>query len=88
MFQSARAGARCVLFAATSPDCDGGNLVTVTGMSEIRGTPTVIPPYPNASDPKLGTHIWDLAQEATGLTFEIQGPTPAATPAASAAPAT
>jgi NAD(P)-dependent dehydrogenase (short-subunit alcohol dehydrogenase family) len=68
-FQSARAGATVIVRAATDPAIEGGQLIGVDGMAQMRGNPTVIPVFPNAADPATATRLWDPGREATGTAF-------------------
>ena len=70
--QSADMGALDQLYAATDPGAESGEFIGPRRMREQRGTPTVVQPDPNATDPALARRLWDLSEELTGVQYEFQ----------------
>jgi NAD(P)-dependent dehydrogenase (short-subunit alcohol dehydrogenase family) len=68
--QSARAGAWPTLYAATHPDLHGGEFVGPTSMGGQRGTPGVVPPFPNARDEGIAGRLWTVSEELTGVRYD------------------
>ncbi len=69
--QSADMGALDQLYAATDPGAESGEFIGPRRMRERRGTPTVVRPDPNATDPALARRLWDLSEEMTGVHFDF-----------------
>jgi NAD(P)-dependent dehydrogenase (short-subunit alcohol dehydrogenase family) len=69
--QSADMGALDQLYAATDPGAQSGEFIGPRRMREQRGTPTVVQPDPNATDPELARRLWDLSEELTGVRYEF-----------------
>jgi NAD(P)-dependent dehydrogenase (short-subunit alcohol dehydrogenase family) len=69
--QSADMGALDQLYAATDPAAESGEFIGPRRMREQRGTPTVVKPDPNATDPDLARRLWDLSEELTGVHYEF-----------------
>jgi NAD(P)-dependent dehydrogenase (short-subunit alcohol dehydrogenase family) len=69
--QSADAGALPLLYAATQPDLEGGTYVGPDGIAESRGHPRVARPSAAARDEALAARLWSVAEELTGLRFEL-----------------
>jgi NAD(P)-dependent dehydrogenase (short-subunit alcohol dehydrogenase family) len=68
--QSARDGALPLLYAAMAPPARGGAYYGPAGLGETRGAPGPSWTAPQATDPTVGTRLWELSEELTGLTFE------------------
>ena len=67
--QSAEAGARPMLYAATMPDVQGGDYWGPDGLGEIRGHPKRVPSSARARDAQLAQRLWACAAQLTGVTF-------------------
>ena len=69
--QSAESGALPTLFAATSPQAEGGGYYGPNGLSELRGPPAparIMPPQ--ARDKAAAGKLWDVSQQLTGVPFD------------------
>lgn len=73
MAQSAAAGALPSLYAATSPDVEGGACYGPR-LLQYRGTPVKVAAPPQADRPGLGKRLWDVSETLTGIAY---APTPA-----------
>jgi NAD(P)-dependent dehydrogenase (short-subunit alcohol dehydrogenase family) len=71
--QSAEMGALPVLYAATEPGLDGGVYVGPDGLGEFRGHPRVVSPTRQARDESQAARLWSVAEELTGVRFELGG---------------
>ncbi len=71
MAQSAEAGARSELFAATDPDVRGGSFIGPDGLGQNRGHPKVGRPVGRAEDPGDARRLWELSEELTGVRFDL-----------------
>jgi NAD(P)-dependent dehydrogenase (short-subunit alcohol dehydrogenase family) len=69
--QSAEAGALPLLYAATDPDVEGGAYVGPDGIGEFRGHPRITRPNGAARDPEVAARLWSVAEELTGVPFEL-----------------
>ena len=69
--QSADAGARPELFAATAPDVEGGAFYGPDGFNEMRGSPKLVQATSRANDPELGRRLWEVSEELTGVAFGL-----------------
>lgn len=65
----ARMGALPSLFAATSPDVQGGHLYGPHGDGGLRGYPVETPIDPLLLQDSLGEQLWSFCNEAVGCTF-------------------
>lgn len=63
---SAAAGALPTLFAATSPDAQGGGYYGPNGFHEMKGTPAPARIMPQALDPDVSARFWDASIALTG----------------------
>ena len=66
--QSASAGARPILFAATAPDAAGGGYYGPSGMF-LSGPPAPTRLPPQARDAATAASLWDASQRLTGVVF-------------------
>ena len=66
--QSAAAGARPELYAATMTDVKNGAYFGPDGIGEVRGSPTVVGSSKASRDEVVATRLWDAAVELTGVT--------------------
>jgi NAD(P)-dependent dehydrogenase (short-subunit alcohol dehydrogenase family) len=67
--QSAAAGARCQLYAATMPDVASGDYLGPDGPFEMRGHPTRVGSSRAARDPAAATQLWELSARLTGVSY-------------------
>jgi len=68
--QSAESGALPTLFAATSPQAEGGGYYGPNGLNELRGPPAPARIMPQARDKAAEAKLWDVSQQLTGVSFE------------------
>jgi NAD(P)-dependent dehydrogenase (short-subunit alcohol dehydrogenase family) len=68
--QSAESGALPTLFAATSPQAEGGGYYGPNGLYELRGPPAPARIMPQARDKAAAAKLWDVSQQLTGVSFE------------------
>lgn len=66
---SAANGAASLVYAATSPDAKGGELVGPTGLFEMSGRPGSCKLASWASDPEAGSKLWRISEELAGVHF-------------------
>ncbi len=71
MGQSADMGALPSLYAATYPGLEGGSYVGPDGIGEFRGHPHLVSPNRAARDEHAAARLWTLAEELTGVRFEL-----------------
>ncbi|HEV2982295.1 MAG TPA: oxidoreductase [Solirubrobacteraceae bacterium] len=69
--QSAEQGALALLYAATAPDVEGGAYVGPDGIGEFRGRPRLVSPNARARDQQTATRLWEVAEQLTGVSFQI-----------------
>jgi len=69
--QSADMGALPLLYAATSPDVDGGAYVGPDGFGEFRGHPRLTTPSGAARDEEVAARLWTVSEELTGVRFDL-----------------
>jgi len=67
--QSAEAGARPMLYAATMPDVRGGDYWGPDRLGEMRGHPKRVTGSSRARDAELAGRLWDRAVQLTGVAF-------------------
>jgi len=67
--QSAEMGALPTLFAATSPDAEGGGYYGPGGFGEMRGHPTAVDRTAAARDEHVAARLWRSAEALTGVAF-------------------
>jgi NAD(P)-dependent dehydrogenase (short-subunit alcohol dehydrogenase family) len=68
--QSAESGALPTLFAATSPQAEGGGYYGPDGLYELKGPPAPARIMPQARDKAVAGKLWDVSQQLTGVSFE------------------
>jgi len=68
--QSAESGALPTLFAATSPQAEGGGYYGPNGLNELKGPPAPARIMPQARDKAGAAKLWDVSQQLTGASFE------------------
>jgi NAD(P)-dependent dehydrogenase (short-subunit alcohol dehydrogenase family) len=71
--QADDAGALPTLYAATSPDAQGGEYIGPDGFMEMKGSPTVVQPRPNALDEAVAQRLWTVSEELTGVSYTPLG---------------
>jgi NAD(P)-dependent dehydrogenase (short-subunit alcohol dehydrogenase family) len=69
MSQSAAAGALPTLYAATSPDVEGGALYGPNGLFELTGSPVKVKIAPRALDRATWSRLWEVSEQLTGVTL-------------------
>jgi NAD(P)-dependent dehydrogenase (short-subunit alcohol dehydrogenase family) len=69
--QSADMGALPILYAATSPEVEGGAYVGPGGLGEFRGHPHLASPTRAARDEETARRLWEVSEELTGVRFEL-----------------
>jgi NAD(P)-dependent dehydrogenase (short-subunit alcohol dehydrogenase family) len=67
--QSAAQGALPILFAATSPQAEGGAYYGPDGFREIRGYPTAAKIEPHALDREAARRLWSISEDLTGAAY-------------------
>jgi NAD(P)-dependent dehydrogenase (short-subunit alcohol dehydrogenase family) len=68
--QSAESGALPTLYAATSPQAEGGGYYGPNGLYELRGPPAPARIMPQARDKAAAAKLWDVSQQLTGVSLE------------------
>jgi len=69
MMQNDVAGALPTLYAATSADAHGGEYIGPDGFQELKGSPVVVQPRPQALDVAVGGRLWTVSEELTGVHY-------------------
>ena len=69
--QNAEMGALPVLYAATAPEVESGQLIGPNARNESKGFPTVVEPLEAARDRDLAKRLWDVSEELTGLHLDL-----------------
>jgi len=69
--QSAAAGALPTLFAATSPQAEGGAMYGPNGFYELKGSPVRSKIAAHAQDPAIWRRLWDVSEQLTGLRMPL-----------------
>jgi len=69
MMQNDEAGALPTLYAATSPNAHGGEYIGPDGFGELKGSPVVVQPRPQALDTAVGERLWAVSEELTGVHY-------------------
>ena len=68
--QSAAAGALPVLYAATSPEAEGGIYYGPQGFMDLKGPPGKAHIAPQAQNQSDAVRLWEISEKLTGLRFE------------------
>ena len=71
--QSAAEGALPILFAATSPDAEGGGYYGPNGWGELRGAPAPAEVAPQALDHAVAERLWAVSEALTGVSMDDPG---------------
>jgi NAD(P)-dependent dehydrogenase (short-subunit alcohol dehydrogenase family) len=69
MMQRDDAGALPTLYAATSAEAHGGEYIGPDGFQELKGSPVVVQPRPQALDVAVGERLWAVSEELTGVVY-------------------
>ena len=69
LMQNDEAGALPTLYAATAPDAQGGEYIGPDGFGELKGSPVVVQPRPQALDVAVGERLWAVSEELTGVHY-------------------
>jgi NAD(P)-dependent dehydrogenase (short-subunit alcohol dehydrogenase family) len=69
--QPAAAGALPTLYAAASPDAEGGGFYGPDGFGEMKGTPKAAVIKPAAQDMAAAKKLWDVTEKITGLRYAL-----------------
>ena len=69
MMQNDEAGALPTFYAATSPNAQGGDYIGPDGFGELKGSPVVVQPRPQALDTAVGERLWAVSEELTGVHY-------------------
>jgi len=69
--QNAAMGTLPQLYAATSPDVDGGDYVGPDGFAEQRGYPQIARPTSAARDEETARRLWEISEELTGVRWDL-----------------
>jgi NAD(P)-dependent dehydrogenase (short-subunit alcohol dehydrogenase family) len=69
MMQKDDAGALPTLYAATSAEAHGGEYIGPDGFQELKGSPVVVQPRPQALDVAVGERLWAVSEELTGVVY-------------------
>ena len=69
--QSDAAGALPSLYAATMPDVVPGDYFGPDGFGEQQGHPVRVAMSARARDAVVGTRLWEVSEELTGVTFDL-----------------
>ncbi|MWV38376.1 oxidoreductase [Natrialba sp. INN-245] len=72
--QSASKGALPTLYAATSPDVEGGGYYGPGGLLNMRGPPQRQASSDRSYDRKAARRLWDLSRECTGVEYDLPEP--------------
>ena len=67
--QTAAEGILPALYAATSPDAQGGRFYGPSGPMQLTGAPTERKPYKYIADERDGERIWRLSEQLTGVSW-------------------
>ncbi|GAB7051296.1 oxidoreductase [Catenuloplanes indicus] len=73
MWQDPAVGALPILYAATSPQANGGGYYGPKGFQAVRGLPGVEIVPENARDPQLGARLWATLEELGKVSFGDAG---------------
>jgi hypothetical protein len=69
--QSPERGALPTLYAATATGVEGGDYVGPDGPGEFRGFPKKVKAIPDAYDPAIGSRLWQVSEELTGVRYAL-----------------
>jgi NAD(P)-dependent dehydrogenase (short-subunit alcohol dehydrogenase family) len=69
LMQPDAAGALPTLYAATSPDAKSGEYIGPDGFGNLKGSPAIEKPRPQALDTAVAAHLWTVSEQLTGVTY-------------------
>src|SRR3954451_1579849 len=69
--QSDEQGALPQLYAAVSPDVNGGEYFGPSGFQEQRGAPKRVDSRPRSKDEAVAARLWQVSEELTGVRFPL-----------------
>ena len=69
--QTAANGALPLLFAATSPEANGGTYYGPSGFRETRGYPSTAKIAPHALDRRAAVRLWSMSEALTGVAYRL-----------------
>lgn len=69
LFQNDELGALPTLYAATSPEAQGGQYIGPDGRGEMGGHPKVVEPRPHALDEQAGRRLWTISEQLTNVVY-------------------
>jgi NAD(P)-dependent dehydrogenase (short-subunit alcohol dehydrogenase family) len=72
--QTAAAGARPTLYAATSPDVRSGQFIGPAHVAQLFGPPKVVQPSRGARNPADAGRLWEISEELTGVSYRFPAP--------------
>jgi len=64
-------GALPTLYAATSPQAEGGDYIGPDGFMELKGSPVVVQPRANGLDVATGEKLWAVSEALTGVVYPV-----------------
>jgi hypothetical protein len=67
--QNVDAGLLPALYAATSPQAQGGRFYGPDGLGQFTGAPTELTVYRAARDEAAAARLWDVSERLTGVGF-------------------
>lgn len=70
--QPPAAGAQSVVYAALSPNLQGGEYVGPGGFKEWRGKPAIVHSTPYACCQEVARQLWTLSEKLTGVSFNLK----------------
>ena len=70
--QSAEMGALSELYAATDPGAESGRFYGPGGFMELRGYPAEVQPVAAAKNEETARRLWDISEQLTGVTWDLQ----------------
>ncbi|MFI7641556.1 oxidoreductase [Nonomuraea sp. NPDC049400] len=74
-FRPTPEGAKTSLYAATVPDLPGGSYIVPDGPLQLRGEPTRRTRERAIRDSVTATHLWQLSERLTGVTYALSAAT-------------
>ena len=72
--QTAAAGARPTLYAATSPDVRSGQFIGPAHVAQLFGPPKVVQPNRRAKNSADAARLWEISEELTGVDYRFPAP--------------
>ncbi|MCS5734037.1 oxidoreductase [Herbiconiux daphne] len=69
--QGKDAGALPIVAAAVDPGAAGGQYWGPDGWRQLKGAPAVVGAKPYARDPAIGRRLWSLAEDLTGVRYDL-----------------